>query len=88
MFYVIEYMNKSNEVKYYLTDSAGVYCPEIATRYSSKKSALTVIENIKKKGLTQYSCLNVKELSYDIMSAAYRRYSTVADFMLYPSNYR
>ena len=88
MFYVIEYMNKSNEVKYYLTDSAGVYCPEIATRYSSKKSALTVIENIKKKGLTQYNCLNVRELSYDIMTAAYKRYSKVADYMLYPSNYK
>lgn len=86
MSYVIEYLNERNEIKYYLNESAGVYCPENAARYSNRKSALTVAESVFKRDSCKF--LRVVELSYDLIAIAHKRYYGIADEILYPDNFR
>lgn len=42
MSYVLEITDDNGEIKYVSTGTATVYCPEYASRYEDKKSAMTV----------------------------------------------
>lgn len=50
MSYVLEITDGNGEIKYVSAGTAAVYCPEYASRYEDKRSAMTVGTTLIKNG--------------------------------------
>lgn len=85
MSYVLEITDDNGEIKYVSTGTATVYCPEYASRYEDKKSAMTV-------GTTlingRFSCFEVRQLSCELCLKAYKRNRARSFFLTYPDNFK
>lgn len=72
MRYVIRTTNEEGETVYYRSSGYAIYCPELATKYRTRKNALSVKSYlVKEKGLTD---VEIVEFSDDIIGTAHEKY--------------
>lgn len=86
MSYVLETTDDNGDIKYISVGECTVYCPEYATRYEDKKSAMTVAAALTKA--TGKTGFIVKKLSTKLCLQAYARNRTKAHSLLYPNNFK
>lgn len=86
MSYVLEITDDNGEIKYVSVGTATVYCPEYASRYEDKKSAMTVGTTLIKNG--RFSCFEVRQLSCELCLKAYKRNRARSFFLTYPDNFK
>lgn len=86
MSYVLEITDDNGEIKYVSTGTATVYCPEYASRYEDKKSAMTVGTTLIKNG--RFSCFEVRQLSCELCLKAYKRNRARSFFLTYLDNFK
>ena len=86
MSYVLEITDGNGEIKYVSSGTAAVYCPEYASRYEDKRSAMTVCTTLIKNG--RFSNFEVRQLSYELCLKAYKRNRARSFFLTYPDNFK
>ena len=70
MPYIIRITNKAEETVYFHTSRCTVYCPELATKYNSRKNASSMKSYLLKQ--KEYQNLEIVEYSPELVTNAHQ----------------